>query len=92
MLWVLDSFILLTDLINALPGNSSVNTVQHATIYEAVFSMSSAPSNSRITGLCNPFLGHGSIHTFPHMGPCYERGDIINKRDGVFRRVCAECL
>jgi hypothetical protein len=25
-----------TDLINALPGNSSVNTVQHATIEEAV--------------------------------------------------------
>jgi hypothetical protein len=28
-----------TDLINALPGNSSVNTVQHATIEEAVFSV-----------------------------------------------------
>jgi hypothetical protein len=27
------------DLINALPGNSSVNTVQHATIEEAVFSV-----------------------------------------------------
>jgi hypothetical protein len=27
-----------TDLINGLPGNSSVNTVQHATIEEAVFS------------------------------------------------------
>jgi hypothetical protein len=27
-----------TDLINALPGNSSVNTVQHAIIEEAVFS------------------------------------------------------
>jgi hypothetical protein len=26
-----------TDLINALPGSSSVNTVQHATIDEAVF-------------------------------------------------------
>jgi hypothetical protein len=31
------------DLIIALPGNSSVNTAQHATIDEAVFSMSSAP-------------------------------------------------
>jgi hypothetical protein len=31
------------DLINALPGNSSVNMVQHTTIDEAVFSMSSAP-------------------------------------------------
>jgi hypothetical protein len=28
-----------TDLINALPGNNSVNTVKHATINEAVFSM-----------------------------------------------------
>jgi hypothetical protein len=28
--------ILLTDLINALPGNSSVNTVQHATIEKGV--------------------------------------------------------
>jgi hypothetical protein len=27
------------DLINALPGNSSVNTVQHTTIQEAVFSV-----------------------------------------------------
>jgi hypothetical protein len=28
-----------TDLINALPGKSSVNTAQHATIEEAVFSV-----------------------------------------------------
>jgi hypothetical protein len=28
---------IVTDLMNALPGNSSVNTVQHATIEEAVF-------------------------------------------------------
>jgi hypothetical protein len=28
---------------NALPGNSSVNMIQHATIHEAVFIMSSAP-------------------------------------------------
>jgi hypothetical protein len=28
-----------TDLVNALPGNSSVNTVQHATIEEAMFSV-----------------------------------------------------
>jgi hypothetical protein len=33
---------IVTDLINALPGNSSVNMVQHATIDDAVFSMSSA--------------------------------------------------
>jgi hypothetical protein len=30
---------IVTDLSNALPGNSSVNTVQHATIEEAVFSV-----------------------------------------------------
>jgi hypothetical protein len=35
-----------TDLINALPGNSSVNTVQHATIEEAVFSVSAVTSCS----------------------------------------------
>jgi hypothetical protein len=28
-----------TDFINALPGNSYTNTVQHATIEEAVFSV-----------------------------------------------------
>jgi hypothetical protein len=33
---------IVTDLSNALPGNSSVNKVQHATIHEVVFSMSSA--------------------------------------------------
>jgi hypothetical protein len=30
---------IVTDLINALPSNISVNTVQHATIDEAVFSV-----------------------------------------------------
>jgi hypothetical protein len=30
---------IVTDSINALPGNSSVNTVQHATVEEAVFSV-----------------------------------------------------
>jgi hypothetical protein len=30
---------IITDLIKALPGNSSVNAVQHATIEEAVFSV-----------------------------------------------------
>jgi hypothetical protein len=35
------------DLINALPGNSSVNTVQHSTTEEAVFSVdpTDAPMN-----------------------------------------------
>jgi hypothetical protein len=31
--------VVVTDLINALPGSSSVNTVQHATVGEAVFSV-----------------------------------------------------
>jgi hypothetical protein len=33
---------IVTDLINALLGNNSVNTVQQATLVEAEFSMSSA--------------------------------------------------
>jgi hypothetical protein len=37
------------DLINALPGNSSVNTVQQATIDETVFSMSSAQRSLLLT-------------------------------------------
>jgi hypothetical protein len=52
-----------TDLINALPGNSALNTAQHAAIDEAVFSMSSAPSSGGTTGLCNPFLSNGSANT-----------------------------
>jgi hypothetical protein len=35
------------DLINALPGNGSVYTVQHATIEEAVFSVSAVTSHKR---------------------------------------------
>jgi hypothetical protein len=52
-----------TDLINALPGNSSVNTVQHATTDEAVFSISSAQSSGGTTALCKPFLSNGSVNT-----------------------------
>jgi hypothetical protein len=37
--------VLLTDLINALPGNSHVNTVHHATIEEAVFSVDPTKAN-----------------------------------------------
>jgi hypothetical protein len=37
---------IVTDLINALPGNSSVNTVQHAIIEEAVFYVSTAKARS----------------------------------------------
>jgi hypothetical protein len=35
-----------TDLIQVLPGNRSVNTVQHATREEAVFSVSAVTSNN----------------------------------------------
>jgi hypothetical protein len=38
-----------TDLINALPGKNSVNTVQHATVNEAVFPVSSAPRLALLT-------------------------------------------
>jgi hypothetical protein len=37
-----------TDLINALPGNRSGNTVQHSTIEEAVFSVD--PTDAALTG------------------------------------------
>jgi hypothetical protein len=40
---------IVTDLINALPGNSSVNTAQHATTDETVFSMSSVSNSVLIT-------------------------------------------
>jgi hypothetical protein len=58
---------ILTDLFKALPGNSSVNTVQHAIIDEAVFSMSSAPSSGETTGIYsyNPFLSNGSVNKLP---------------------------
>lgn len=72
-----------------MPGNSSANTVQHATIDDAVFSMSSAPSSGGITGLCHLFLTNGSVYTFPCTRTCYENGDVINYRDGVFHGVCA---
>jgi hypothetical protein len=35
-----------TDLINALAGNSSVSTIQHGTIKEAVFSVSAVTSHN----------------------------------------------
>jgi hypothetical protein len=37
---------IVTDLINALPGDSSVNMIQHATIEEAVFAVSAVTSRS----------------------------------------------
>jgi hypothetical protein len=39
-------FLIVTDLTYALPGNSSVNTVQHAAIEVAVFSVSAVTSRS----------------------------------------------
>jgi hypothetical protein len=48
--------------INALPGNSFVNTVQHATVDEAVFSISSAPSSGGTRGLYDQFLSNGSVN------------------------------
>jgi hypothetical protein len=45
----MDHWRTITDLINALPGNSYVNTVQHATIDEAVFSMLSSSRPMLIT-------------------------------------------
>lgn len=50
---------ILTDLIDELPGNRSVITVQHTATDEVVFPMSSEPSSGGITGLCNPFLSNG---------------------------------
>jgi hypothetical protein len=59
------SYHIVTDLINALSHDSSVNMVQHATVDEAVFSMLSAPGSGGTTGLCNPFLSNGSVNTLP---------------------------
>jgi hypothetical protein len=82
---------IVTDFINALPGNSSVNTAQHATIDDAVFYVVRTEQR-RTTGLCNPLLGTGSVNTLPRIGPCYESGDVINNRDCAFRGVCTEYL
>jgi hypothetical protein len=83
---------IVTDLINALPDNSSVNTVQQATIDEAVLFMSSAPNSGGTTVLCNPFLSNGSVNAFPPILLCYESGDVINNREDVFHGGHAECL
>jgi hypothetical protein len=82
---------IVTDLINALSDNSPVNMVQHATIDEAVCSMSLGPSSGRTMELCKPLLGNWSVNTFLHNGPCYESGDVINT-NGVFCGVRAEEL
>jgi hypothetical protein len=56
-----------------LPSNSSVNTVQYATIDEAVFSTSSAPGNSRNWVFCDELLGYVTVLTIDVCflcGPC----------------------
>jgi hypothetical protein len=64
------------DLINALPGNSSVNTVQHATIEEAVFSVD--PTDVPMDWLDND-------HVVFIVGECSFRG-FVSKSDGVRSR------
>jgi hypothetical protein len=44
----------------------------YATIEEAVFSVWSAPDNSRTTGLCNPFLSNETVNTSTIIGILYE--------------------
>jgi hypothetical protein len=59
----LSEFINVTDLVNALPDSSYINTVQHITIDEAVFSTMPAPSNSRNGVLCDQLLGYATVLT-----------------------------
>jgi hypothetical protein len=64
---------IVTGLINALPGNSYVNTVQHAKIDEAVFPVSSVPSSNGNGVLCEQLLGYVSVLTIEmcfQCGPC----------------------
>jgi hypothetical protein len=51
---------IVTDLINALPGNSSVNSAQHATIEKNMFSLSAVTSRHVTCVFCDtcPFLGY----------------------------------
>jgi hypothetical protein len=65
------------DLINPLPGNSSVNTVQHATIDEGVFYVVRAKQRWN-NGVMQPVSKQ-------------RLGKDIDT-DGDFRGVCAECL
>jgi hypothetical protein len=70
---------------NALPGNNSVNTVQHAARDEDVFYVVRAEqrwNNGVMQPVSKQWLGkHFRIS-----------GDVSNNRDGVFRGVCTECL
>jgi hypothetical protein len=66
-----------TDLINAFPGNNSVNAVQHATIDESVFSLSFSP---------RPVLTDKSTRSltldtrFLYGLPCKNRGVVFSVR------------
>jgi hypothetical protein len=76
---------IVTDLINALPGNSSINTVQDATIDEAVFYVVRGEQRWK-NGVIQPVSKQ-------RLGKHFRvSGDVSNNRDGVFRGVCAECL
>jgi hypothetical protein len=67
---------ILTDLINALPGNSSVNTIQHATIEEAVFSVD--PTDALIDWLDSNHMF--TVGPFPFCG-------YVSKSRGGFRAI-----
>jgi hypothetical protein len=78
---------IVTDLIDALPGNSSVNTVQHATIDGGSFLCS--PRWAAVERDYAPVSKERLGKHISSYQTCYEIGDIINNRDGVFRGVCA---
>jgi hypothetical protein len=63
------------ELVNKFPrgqilGTHSVSRLRNNR--EAVFSVWSAPGNSRITGLCNPFLNNGTVNTYTIIDVLYE--------------------
>jgi hypothetical protein len=64
---------IVTDLLNALPGNSSVNAVQHATIDDAVFSVD--PTDVPIDWLDNDHI------ICVYCSPCPFRSYKISKSD-----------
>jgi hypothetical protein len=69
---------IITDLINVLSGNSFVNTVQHATIEEAVFSV--YPTKTPIDWLDSNHMICVSCDACPFRG-------YISKSPGGFRAV-----
>jgi hypothetical protein len=61
-----------------VPGNSSVNTVQHATIHEAVFSMSSALCPVLVTDQWTRSLTRDTFSVWS--APCNNRGAVFSVR------------